>query len=300
MTASFSETFRFTWSVPEAGFEWRKSAFDSDLHLVRANAERTTAHKRYKPLEEFPALHRIFAFVQEDEESIRRFANLYGNIGSRYGFPVLFLQFPPGMTDGTYGDATLQSWKAEIRAMRALVELWDAIKNQDLDKLKTVISWSENGAVGYKVTRAEGGVSVTLAHPDFEKDRSVLKRLRRGRVLKAARYALREEIDKKIESFPTTLHLVWARGREGGRYDPPPIPDHHLRMVLEPHDLLGAMWLQFAQSVVGPYELRQCAAPGCERYFQAGPGGTRSHAKTCCTACRKRLSRFNKRAKSLC
>src|SRR5215470_5034850 len=116
--------------------------------------------------------------------------------------------------------------------------------------------------------------------------------LPRGSVLRPAQYVLQKEINERLRSCATIPRLVWAGGCQGGQFDLPTRPDHHFRIVLAPTDLLSAMWLQFTKDVAGVCELRQCA--WCGEHFQAGPGGKRSHSRTCKSACRKQLSRHPK------
>ena len=280
MTKPVGDTFQFRWYVDESGYEWRKGKFDSDPHLV---ARKSGGGILYTPLQEFPGLFREFAAIKPSQKSILNFANRYGDLFDQGGVPAWMLK--AGAIEN--GASSLEKWKSEISDMNALVRLWEQIKNQSKKELQAVITWNEKGAVSYKIIRSGGAsYAVVLAHPDS--DEILIERFRRGDVLQPARYALRKEINNRLEGSPTIPRLVWCSGRI--REDrPSPKPDDHLRIVFAPSNLLAAMWLQFAQEVTGEHELRRCT--GCGKYFQVGPGGRRGHAQTCSEACRKRKSR---------
>lgn len=53
-----------------------------------------------------------------------------------------------------------------------------------------------------------------------------------------------------------------------------------------PLDLLGAMWLQFADAVAGGKQVRQC--PACSGWFVVAPGGARVDKQHCSVNCRQK------------
>jgi hypothetical protein len=67
-----------------------------------------------------------------------------------------------------------------------------------------------------------------------------------------------------------------------------------IRMV--PHDLIGFMWVQFAEAVAGGKEFRQCAS--CARWMEIAPGRGRPEKSYCSDACRMRAYRKRKAQRS--
>jgi hypothetical protein len=63
-----------------------------------------------------------------------------------------------------------------------------------------------------------------------------------------------------------------------------------IKMV--PHDLVGFMWVQFAEAVVGGKDFRQCAS--CAAWMEIAPGHGRPEKSYCSNACRMRAYRRRK------
>ena len=61
-----------------------------------------------------------------------------------------------------------------------------------------------------------------------------------------------------------------------------------LDLDVEPTSLLGALWLQFLQVLLGDVLVRKCASPSCPEWLVLKPG---SRQRTCAGKCRKALSR---------
>ena len=59
-----------------------------------------------------------------------------------------------------------------------------------------------------------------------------------------------------------------------------------------PRNLLGALWTQFAESLVGAREHRQCIE--CGRWIAVSPDARRSHTKYCGKACKAKAYRRRK------
>jgi hypothetical protein len=59
-----------------------------------------------------------------------------------------------------------------------------------------------------------------------------------------------------------------------------------------PVDLLGALWLEFAEAVIGNKRTRQCSV--CDRWFLVAAGIGRSHKEHCSLSCRQKAYRKRK------
>jgi len=263
--------FHVLATVNEAGYEWLKDD-DGRLRLVPARIPGLGSSVR----EPYPGLFRDFAQLRTTSDAIRDFANQYGDLFSRYS-----LEQTAARKDGTIATgASLGTWAKEIGDMQTLVELWDQIQYCQTSAIKKIIRWT-NKSVGYVVKTPRRTSSVTLAHADIPG--SGFSRFERKDVLLPAKCALQMEINKRIAEHPTVPRLSWT----------PDTPNRNQRLVFTPPNLLGAMWLQFAQAVTGEFELYACE--WCGNFFQRGPGGRRADATTCSDACRQQKSRNNRR-----
>lgn len=266
----------FSWNVDDAGYEWKKGA-DSKLRLCGRNVPGTGTWT-YKPLVENPGLFRNFAELCGKEE-ILQFANQYGVLFDRYSSEDRVKEKGTYRSIGAASGTTLVTWAKEIGDMGALIAIWDSTTNGRIADLKHIVSWRK-GAAEYRIDTPKHSSSEFLTLPGeshFFKE---------GDVLKPARYALQREINKRLSDefnesdiykIACVPRLLWdAEGNQ--------------RLTITPPNLLGAMWLQFAQFASGAYQLKRCA--GCGQLFRTGAGGRkRADAITCSDACRQRKRR---------
>ena len=316
-TLNNRSAFDFEWGVDPAGYEWHegKNSFEADniavddsyagllsklrkypgvkveakpenrprraygnltdmfkdvqgIHLVA----RGTSVRVYRPLQENEGLFRDFSQIHS-EKSVLQFADKYG---------LLFDVFGEGDSETSSNTdkllasielsfgTSLKRWRREAGDLAVLVKLWDAISERKLDVLRSIIIWTENDEVRYEVKtpKNHNRRSLNRDSPD-----AGFQPFKRGDLLAPARYALQYELNERLADMPTAPRLVWT-------------PDNDQQMVFRPPNLLAAMWLQFAQAITGPYQLRKCA--GCGRYFQVGPGASRrADALTCRDSCRQ-------------
>jgi hypothetical protein len=254
-------------TVSEAGYEWLKGV-DGKPRLVPLRVPGFG----YRRCEPHPGLFREFAKLSPTKDSIQGFAGQYGDLFNRYA-----LEQDAARDDGTVEHgASLGTWTKEIGDMRVLVGLWDDIQHRRIAALKTLVKWTARD-VSYVIDTPRRRANVTLAHADIPG--SGFSRFSRKDVVLPARCALQMEINKRIAEEPTVPRLAWT-------------PDSRQRLIFVPPNLLGAMWLQFAQAVTGELELYPCDA--CGKFFQRGPGGRRADATTCSDACRQRKKRMLK------
>jgi hypothetical protein len=263
-----TDPFIFRGNVSEAGYEWLKGE-DGKPRLVPRHIPGTS----FRTSEPHKALFLKFAKMAPTREEIQSFADLHGDLFSRYE-----LKHSAARMDRTAAHgASFRTWTQEIGDMRVLVVLWENIQHRQLSTLKRVVKWSEK-EVGYILKTPRRERDVILAHADIPG--TGLSRFRPRDVLLPARCALQLEINLRLAEYPAVPRLTWT----------PDTPGCHQRIIIEPSNLLSAMWLQFAQAVTGEFQLRLCEC-GCGRYFQVGPGGRRADATTFDGACRQRKNR---------
>jgi hypothetical protein len=266
-----TDPFIIRETVSEAGYEWLKGV-DGKPRLV----PRRVAGVGFRTCEPHPGVFREFVRLAPTRDAIQGFAGQYGDLFNRYA-----LEQGAGRADGTEAHGTsLGTWTQEIGDMRVLVELWEQIQHRQIASLKKIVKWTAKD-VGYVIETPKHRVNVTLAHADIPG--SGFSRFSPKDVLLPAKCALQTEINKRIAEQPTVPRLAWTpdtKETSGG---------YHQRLIFTPPNLLGAMWLQFAQAVAGEFELYPCDA--CGKFFQRGPGGRRADATTCSDACRQRKKR---------
>ncbi len=275
--------FMFRWKVEEDGYEWKEARKNKEPRLVgRGGLE--SRMMLYAPMEEFPGLFLEFAKLMPTRESVCQFANRYGMLSE----PSLEMEDVVVQRGRMLTGSTLHEWKDEIQWMSAIVNLWEAVESRDIRQLQKVIKWNENG-VRYLIESRSGRWRhhslANVAEHNYEA--KVVRLGKPGGVLQPARHALRMEINRRIATATTVPELLWAPGER--RDGQPPKSDANMRIAFVPSNLLAAMWLQFAQAVIGEYQLKRCL--GCGTYFQVGPGGRRSHSDTCSDKCRQRKKR---------
>ena len=116
-------------------------------------------------------------------------------------------------------------------------------------------------------------IASTLINPEW------LKLFRYGDREMATRYYLQSWVNEKLK-HRVSPKLLW-----NVRHNRP----HDLALYFVPEDLLGAVWLQFAEVINGNRPLRQCAT--CKTWIVISPEGIgkRSNRFTCSNACRMKV-----------
>ena len=143
----------FIWVVPAEGFRWVTApAFPAKrarwLTDGRPDSWRIKQEEAYRPLKEHTGLFLMFAKIEPTEEGVLKFANRFGS---------LLRQTSPAMPVPLRGDAAdsevamaerLDLWQGESRDMKALTEVWAAIRDNDRPKLEPFVqaNTSENPA----------------------------------------------------------------------------------------------------------------------------------------------------------
>jgi hypothetical protein len=265
----------FGWRIAKSGYEWKQSV-SSRPHLYEQNVP-GKGSRISQPLIDTPGLFREFTKLR-DKDDIREFADQYGVLFDRYSHTDHIKARGTYWSVGASCGTALTAWQREIADMRTLVAVWDSITSNNMADLKQIVFW-RNQAVEYRIVTPKYHASAWLTLP------GVPHQFGEGDLLLPAQCALQREINKRLSDesnesdhkIACVPRLVWN-------------PDGSQSLAIVPPNLLGAMWLQFAQFASGAYQLRLCAA--CNKYFQVGEGvQKRSDAITCSDACRQRKRR---------
>lgn len=220
---------------------------------------------RYDPLEEPYLFARFAALNPLRDDSILAFANEYGLLEEpvRIFLPQKDTHAGPPIGRGE----PLTLWQKEIESMRYAVGLWEMIKKNDRKGLSEIIHW--HGEDLY-VSLGASGLSPLQARSSVE--------FRRDDVIEPARHLVLLTVNVHLRGR-VSPQLLWKRDptKRGGQRD--------MGLFFVPSSLIGALWLQFADTVDGDGYVRWCAR--CGEPFVAGAGEKRSNAQYCSQACQK-------------
>lgn len=216
----------------------------------------------------FPALFREFAQI-ETEGDVLTFANRCGLLGifvsegKKYQ-EYYWQHFETGYTPKRqlpiqFGKPEpVELWQILARKMRLLLQIFDA---RTLKDARTAID-------RYLIAdlRASTHPKQTFM-PDFSINEDI------------ASPKLRKEFVTEIvnQNCQGCVSLVFTGD---GKWE------------LHPHDLLAAMWVQFAQELSGELELRRCKNPKCPfgSWFEIGLEARRRHSRYCSRECRNAVN----------
>ena len=249
----FEPSTRFEWKVAKGGYHWIKTKKGRVLCAVDASKpdwlDIFDAYRNtYRPLEERTGLFRTFAELQPTERQVCEFADRFG----------MLLEGDNLQLDSSHGPVSihaeqLQTWKENIIQLRRMVKLWDLVRSGDR---KALVKLAEQSVDHTLPLAVQNRFHLNDANPAMP----VLSTIQR-----TTDKALREHIH-------TTLLFNGDEPR--------------LKVFLEPQDLLGALWLQFAAAVDSRKTFTQCAFCGESFEVSRDPAGKRRNARFCSDRCR--------------
>jgi transposase-like protein len=284
---------QFRWRVAEDGYHWvgsdpvfeadqQRQPFLTDGRPIGAAGYRVLP---YLPLAEFPGLFRVFAEIDPSHDGIKAFADRFGPLGSDIAKQIPLYDQPNAQGTPTGLGEPLAAWANEILMMRFAIDICDAARNGDVNRLERVIFWTEDGS-GVQILSHPELPNGHLPHAPARVERAwiaathlgdgVLEHFVPGDLIKPALHYVQSTINEKLErrAFP---RLLWDAKRE------------RLGLYIVPDGLIGALWLQFARAVERDSRFRQCAE--CGLWFELAPGTARADKQFCSTACRTKAYR---------
>jgi hypothetical protein len=255
----------------------------------------------YEPLETASGLFRELAALDAGHEAILAFANKYGPLTPGRLFVLVGKQGklprPPlprshtqgpvrplntgGHDDGlewtgkwlmsgaVAGDS-LEFWHKHIRAIRALLGLWDALQRRDRAAIERVaqFTWQEKKRAIGLVDELGNSLGESIR---FDQASSASLTLPR-----AAEHALIRAL-AGFTSDAASIRLF------------PPASRHVRRLAIVPRSLIDAIWLQFALAVLENKTYRECEV--CGKPFEISPQVARTSRTLCSAACKARAHR---------
>jgi hypothetical protein len=299
-----SHVFSFLWTVPESGYQWKRvRGFTSG-----GGGEGTVGHqsrvedeprwfltdglspgqryrtKRYDPLKTAPGLFRTFAQVPpKDRDAILAFANQYGKLGIEQALYEMAGD-QPGRLLGTWGEKH-QEWVEHIDQMRRAIAIWDMVQARDAAGLSGFIRWRRaDSGEEYWVYNSYPDLPVNDAGPPGPRTQliePVEGLFNRDDVFTPATFLVQRWINTHLKdrASPRLLYQL-----EFGT--------QVLQIV--PHNLLGAMWLQFAHVIAGNKKHRPCKECGKWIEISSEDDGRSARRMFCSDSCKFRDYRRRK------
>lgn len=282
-----AETFQ--WEVAEDGYAWasREVAIEpyfDEFRRLRVLAPKAKAGesraRRYRPLE-VPELFRVFAMLPIGEGPIREFADRFGLLGlgtmrleqhaaDHHPTPVAFAE-------------DLDEWTEQIVHMLRVLLVWDALTSARLGPLSAVVAQvqecepRDDGAFrnlplrAWVIAETEDGIRVVGDwYPTYPTSDEVADR-------RAAAWVILNRVTNERLRAHCSPYL-------DQRSDRPEIQT----VRVGPNNLLGALWWQFARTIIGEASYRQCKV--CSRVIELSTGtfGFRADREFCSPACKAR------------
>ena len=291
MARNRTDPFDLSLPVPVEGFEWRRLRGPAGKRrgpwLDGGGPTYPRDPRKYDRSKEDPSragLALRFARLAPTENAILAFAREHGSLGVEEEIP------PAAREDSTrtsWGEP-FQAWVSEIKRVRLALQVWNAIKRGDTGALQgrfTVREKSGTPRLEYADAEISVAVAPYLAVEDLS-DPPVWVFLRAGNFEGVARCFLQGLVNERLvkHTGPTLRYVKGARRHE---------------LLITPHDLAGAVWLDLAKTVGGGKEYRRCAQAECGEWFEISLSlnGAKVSKQFHSNACRQKHYRQIARAK---
>jgi len=251
----------------------------------------------YEPFKDATGLFRELAAVDPVPDAIMAFADQYGPLtrGQLYApvdskpeqFPkppatckLAYSRLRPNSPEGheaveweghwllrgaVAGDS-FATWHDNIRRLKALTALWDAITQRKTAGMEKYAHLTTRGKKQVIVLQDEAG---ELEKPIYFEDNKVTLRV-------AAEHALIRAIAGRLK-YANAVTLY------------PPDSHHSRNLAIVPHSLEDAIWLQFGLAVIEDKRFGHCDV--CGKPFEISPQVARTNRKLCGPACKARAHR---------
>jgi hypothetical protein len=179
-------------------------------------------------------------------------------------------------------------WRREIEAMARGFRLWYAVRNRMPRRVEEILGhgrsdtyrhflwqslWKSSGGYNRSLDDLADRVATTGGADEIERALFALQDLCNERLERRTAFGVTFASDEPLPSDLTRM------GERMGALLPRAVP----------HDLLGALWLQFAESLAGAREHRPCLE--CGRWIPVSPDTRRRQVKYCSDACRAKAYR---------
>ncbi len=284
MSELFTGVTAFRWETPYPGHKvvkWKLFLdVEGDPSPTLTNRSKTSRRKEwvltrntkqgegfqkwvYNPLHDYPGLFREFALLTSgNHAACREFADNYGLLG------IGVMVDSPGEAFRTA--ELLSAWADHVQAMARAVWVWDRWAARDTDRLRerlSPVTHLDPLEWGYDETLPDGGHMGQLIPPASGKPFST------DDILAPAALLLVRWVNEALAPHTQPALLYdFSTGRAVLR--------------LRPSNLLGAMWLQFAQAIAQGDSFRGCAS--CGKWFKVNTAedARKARKKFCSQVCK--------------
>jgi hypothetical protein len=248
---------------------WNPLGEDTPRLVLVAKRPELMDRRHVTPTREDTALFRNFADLDPTPEQILEFVQRYGRLWNE-------------------GQEPFEEWEFEVRTMRFLIEIWDAVGDKRMETIEEHFKADKKGLVHYPFGDTVLQYSPWVWKRQRISEHSVNKYSvevddysigHQGTPLRAAQYYVVEAVNRRLTKLGAQTMLDW--------------PDGHYQLVTVPHNLLGALWFQFAASIAGQKSYRACEV--CGRAMEMSPDVNRADRRYCSDACRSRALRRRQR-----
>ena len=194
---------------------------------------------------------------------LRLYSGLFRTFAAMPPMPDAILDFANkhGRLTREPGGDTLDLWQRELAAMKRAVDLWDRAEAGNVADLVGRFHWTAQRQDEEDYEALFGESPPVL---DW-----------REQHIRAARAQVKDTINQHQEGLVSPA-LLW---RDYTTLD----------LYFVPSNLLGALWLQFAEAIAGHKKYRKCQE--CETWFAFDPDKARRDKVFCSNACRNRAWR---------
>jgi len=270
------EVFDFAWQVATGGYQWVRTQAEPEPLGSEKEGFFLTAHtppftgRRYAPLQQYPALFRVFIETPPTQEGILAFADQYGLLGDKITTQIILPN-----KQGAWGEV-LQDWQIELAALKHAVVLWDLVQTGNVERLAAHIIWKEQGVTydshpEYPSDKGPIGDVHTQEWIAIEHEPDMLARFQPGDVGQPALYYVQRVVNRHLTGR-VSPRVLWNREHT------------ELGLYMVPSGLIGALWLQFAQAIAGHKQYHRCEY--CDTWFEVSLEASRPTRVYCSDACR--------------
>jgi len=242
------DIYLFSTIVSTSGYYWEDEIDKEFFHspedvdgitgpIILAKPE-TREYRAIYPLQDYPTLFTEFARVEPNLNGIIDFTNKYGLIVGEY---LTYYHSPIGESSESFN-----LWEKNILVMKEAVELWEAIKNEDITTLSKFVKWisysnMDNWPTCFSPSTGQPFYRSLIIAPHH----SAFRRIVTGDLLLPARIFLKEIININMQKHPTKVQLHLTA-------------DNKIIQNFIPKNLLSAMWFQFSQALTGEKKFKRC------------------------------------------
>jgi hypothetical protein len=237
-------------------------------------------------------LFRVFAEAEADADALEAFCERFGEpdcelVDYTFSGKASNPAFVFAKSEGNRND--FAEVLTHVAAIRECTDLWELLKKPDLGELAKRVLWKPvpgGHSIVYRESRRLGTNLKEDVIADPNNRPEVFQRFAIGDVVGPSWLYIERTINKHIKGRVST-QLIYHDEFVQSTADFKPLRLHTL-----PHDMLGAIWLQFAEAMAGAKNFEKCLT--CGNWFEISLDASRMGRKYCQEACKSKAYRDRK------